>query len=114
MPPSDFHSVHFWNISGIAEASPFPAIEKQVLRLPGELLHMLGDRTHLCQVVNQSQVSLLQLSPRQHGQWVRVLQLLSVVCGQQVWVQAHHVGRIYTEGEHDSQTEAQQFKDKLK
>lgn len=91
----NFYRIPFCNACGITESPQFSAKRKQVLELPGKLLHTPPYYTDLCQVVNQRQVSLLQFSPREHRQWVRILQLLPVVCGQQVWVQAHHVGRIY-------------------
>lgn len=40
-PAPGFNSVHLWNTCGITEGPQFPAIEKQVLELPGKLFHIL-------------------------------------------------------------------------
>lgn len=51
----------------------------------------------LCQVVYERQVSLLQFCSRQTGQGVGVVQLFTVVSGEQVWIQTNHMGGICAE-----------------
>lgn len=67
--------------------------------------------THLGEVIDERQVGLLQLGPRQRGQRVGVVQLLAVGGRQQVRVQADHVGGVCratyrpgTPGDHSSST----------
>ena len=55
--------------------------------------------THLCQVVYERQVSLLQFCSRQTGQGVGVVQLFTVVSGEQVGIQTNHMGGICWKGE---------------
>lgn len=57
-----------------------------------------GRHTHLGEVVDEGEVSLLQLGSGQRRQRVGVVQLFAVVRWQQVWVQADHMGRICVGG----------------
>lgn len=50
--------------------------------------------THLCKVVYESQMGLLQLCARQRRQGVGIVQLSAVVRWKQVWIQADHMSRI--------------------
>lgn len=50
--------------------------------------------THLRKVVDEGQVSPLQLCAGQRRQGVGIVQLFAVVRGKQVWIQANHMGGI--------------------
>ncbi len=52
-------------------------------------------REYLRQVVYEGQVGFLQLGSRQHGQRVGVVQLFTVVRGEQVWIQSNNMSGIY-------------------
>ncbi len=54
---------------------------------------MIGE--YLCQVVYEGQVGFLQLGSGQHGQRVGVVQLFTVVRGEQVWIQSNNMSGIY-------------------
>lgn len=51
--------------------------------------------TDLCEVINESEMSLLQLCPRQRRQRVRIVQLLAVLRWKQVWIQPNNMCWIY-------------------
>ena len=50
--------------------------------------------TDLCKVIYESEMSPLQLCPRQCRQGVGIVQLSAVVRWKQVRIQANHMGRI--------------------
>lgn len=55
----------------------------------------------LCEVIDQSQVSLLQLRPRQCRQRVGIVQLFTEVWREQIWVKSNHMSGIWTEPEEE-------------
>lgn len=57
-------------------------------------LRFCQTHTHLRKVVDESQVSPLQLCAGQRRQGVGIVQLFAVVRGKQVWIQANHMGGI--------------------
>lgn len=50
---------------------------------------------YLYEVLDESEVSLLQLGPGQSGQRVGVVKLFSVVRREQVWVQSDYMSRVW-------------------
>lgn len=55
---------------------------------------MRDTHTDLGEVINKSEMSFLQLSPRQRRQRVGIVQLFAVVRREQVRVQPNHMGGI--------------------
>lgn len=74
--------------------SPWGSFNSIQSRVSFNLNPTLYTHTHLGEVIDESQVSLLQLRPGQSGQRVGIVQLFAVVWGEQVWVQPDHMGGI--------------------